>query len=197
MNRALLLAAFATPTLVSLGACGDLPAPASVPVSAPTTTPGPAAIAAVDIASLLSLGEVSEISGVAQLTTRYRDQKSAAASVDPAQVEHIDSFDSLSFDADDGARSLVLTTIDFDSEGAASDRFGLIVGEGSGMLDLPDNIGDVSAYVEANEAGIGSMVVFKKGGWVVTLHTAQGAGISPLVDLEGLTTLARMVADRL
>ena len=131
------------------------------------------------------------------MTTSYRDQKSAAASVDPSQVEHMDSFESLSFGTEDGTRSLVLTTIDFDSQGAATDHMGLMVGEGSGMLDLPDGIGDASAFQEANEAGIGSIVVFKKGEWVVTIHTAQGAGVSPLVSLEQLTALARIVADRL
>ncbi len=113
-------------------------------------------------------------------TASCRSQKSAAASVDPSQVEHIDSFESLSFDTEDGARSLVLTTIDFDSEGAAADHLGLVVGEGSGMLELPDNIGDASAFQEANDAGIGSIVVFKKGEWAVSMHTAQGAGIDPL-----------------
>ena len=109
----------------------------------------------------------------------------------------MDSFQSLSFETEDRTRGLTLTTIDFDTEGAATDHYGLVVSHGPGMLDLPDNIGDDSAYVEASEAEIGSMVVFKKGDWVVQLHTAQGAGISPLVSLEQLTELARIVADRL
>ncbi len=65
------------------------------------------------------------------------------------------------------------------------------------MVDLPDSIGDASLYIEANEAGIGSMVVFKKGLWLVTLHTTQSASATPLVDLAGVETLARIVADRL
>ena len=197
MNRIFLLTSLAMLTLVSLGACGDSPAPTSVPVSTPTATPEPAASAPIDIASLLSVDEVSEISGAGQLTTEYRDQKAGAANVDPLQVAHMDSFDSLSFDADGGTRSLILTTIDFDSEEAANDRADLIMGPDSGMAPLPGGVGDAAAYFEAQGGGIGSMIVFKKGEWVVTLHTAQGSGISPLVDLEQLTTLARAVADRL
>ena len=207
MHRALLLTAFATVSVLSLAACGGsaAPAPASVPtltpepavVSVPAATPEPIEAPQGDINTLLLPAEVSGIAGVDQLTTSYRDQKSGAASVDPSQVEHMDSFDSLSFDTADGAKSLVLTTIDFDSEGAATDHAGLIMGEGSGMRDIPDNIGDASAYLEANKERIGSVVVFRKGEWVVTLHTAQATGISPLVNLEQLKTLARIVADML
>ena len=109
----------------------------------------------------------------------------------------MDSFDLLSFETAGGTQGLTLSTIDFDSEEAAADHFDLLVSDGPGMLDLPDKIGDDSAYLEVNETGIGSVVVFKMGDWVVHLHTAQGAGISPLVSLDQLTELARMVADRL
>ncbi len=194
MNRALLFAAFTTFALVSLSACGGTTEPTPGPASAPQASEEPEQVPANYIALLLFSAEVSEVAGVGPLTTEYRDQKAAAAAIDPAQVEHIDSFDSLWFDIDDGARSLVLTTMDLDSEGAATDRLGLM---SSGMSDLPDKIGDASVYVEVNEAGIGSMVVFKKGEWVVSLHTAQRDGVSPIVDLEKLTTLARTVADRL
>ena len=195
MQRALLLAAFTTLSILSLGACGG--STALAPPSATSVPPGPTTTPSGDITTLLLPAEVSGLAGVDQLTTTYRDQKSAAAAVDPGQVEHMDSFQSLSFETEDRTRGLTLTTIDFDSEGAAVDHYGLVVSDGPGMLDIPDMIGDDSAYVEANEAGIGSMVVFKKGDWVVTLHTAQGRGISPLVDLEQLTELARKVADRL
>jgi hypothetical protein len=161
----------------------------SVPVE-PATTPGG------DVNTLLVAAEVSILAGVDELTTDYRDAKAMAASVDPSQVEHMDSFDMLSIETTDRSRGLTLTTIDFDSEAAAADHMDLMV-EDTGLLDLPDKIGDVSGYVEANDGGIGSVVVFKKGDWVVQLHTAQGAGVSPLVNLEQLTELARLVADRL
>ena len=41
------------------------------------------------------------------------------------------------------------------------------------------------------------MVVFKERLWLVTLHTTQFAGATPLVDLAGVEALARTVADRL
>ena len=58
-------------------------------------------------------------------------------------------------------------------------------------------IGDAVAYRGGNQSGIGSTVVLKKGEWLVSLHTAQAAGATPLVDLAGVEALARMVADRL
>ena len=96
------------------------------------------------IGTLLFPAEVSELAGVDRLTTRYRDQRSFAASVDPSQVENMDSFDSLSFETADRTNSLSLTTIDFSSEGDATDRLDLIKVE-SGMLNHNDNIGDSSA----------------------------------------------------
>lgn len=100
----------------------------------------------------------------------------------------MDPFDSLTFDTADGAMSLVLAAIDFDSEGAATDHVSMTVAEGSGMPDLPDRIGDVAANREAFEAGIGSVIVFKKREWAVILRTTgrrstQRHGVSPVADL--------------
>ena len=191
MHRLLLPIALATLALLSIAACGGSTSSNRTATSEPKTAPPG------DISTLLFPSEVSRAADVEQLTTSQRDQKSAAAAVDPSQVEHMDSFDSLSFDTVDGTRSLVLTSIDFDSEGAATDHAGLMIGEGPGMQDLPRAIGDASAFLEANDGGIGSMIVFRKGEWVISLHTAQGTGIAPLVDLEQLTTLARLVEDRI
>ena len=191
MQRLALLATLATLALFSFAACG------ASTTADPTATPEPKTVPSGDISTLLFPSDVSGFAGVEDLTTAQRDQKSAAAQVDTDQVEHMDSFDSLSFDTEGGARSLVLTTIDFDSEGAVTDHAGLLLGEDSGMSDLTDTIGDASGFLEANEGGIGSMVVFRKGELVILLHTAQGAGIAPLVDLGQLTALARLVADRL
>ena len=149
------------------------------------------------IGTLLLPSDVAAHAGGVELTTQYRDAKAMAAAVDPAQVEHMDSFDSLSFATVDGFRGLTLTTVMFDSEGAAAHHLRLVTSETPGMQDLPDNIGDASSFAEANESDVGSLVFFKKGEWVVTLHTAQPDGVTPLVDLAGLEALARTVADRL
>ena len=149
------------------------------------------------ISTLLTLDDLAGLVGEVELTIQYRDHREGAAKVDPAQFEHMDSFDSLSFDTADGFRGLTLTTIKFDSEGAAADHLELVTSEAPGLQDLSATIGDAAFYVEVNEGGIGSMVFFKKGVWVVMLHTARPDGASPLVDLAGVEVLARTVADRL
>ena len=112
-------------------------------------------------------------------------------------MEHMDSFTVLTFDTGDGYRGLSLTTMDFDSEDAAAAHLAKMTGPESGMRNMDNTIGDSSASLEANQAGIGSMVAFKKGEWVVSLHTAQPDGDTPLVDLAGLEALARTVASRM
>lgn len=97
------------------------------------------------------------------MSTRQLDQKSMAASVDPVQVEHIVSFDSLSFDTEDESRGLTLTAIRLYFETAASDRMELMVEEGPPLEHLAEDIGDVSGCIESNAAGIGSIVIFKRG----------------------------------
>jgi hypothetical protein len=44
---------------------------------------------------------------------------------------------------------------------------------------------------------MGSVVAFKKGEWVVSLHTSHPDGDTPLMDLAELESLARTVAGRL
>ena len=149
------------------------------------------------ISSLLLPREVEALSGGAGLETKITDMKSMAAEVDQAQVEHMVSFDSLSFDTADGLRGLTLTAVLFDSESAAIERFELITGQDSGMQSHSDSIGDASAFLEANEGGIGSLVAFKKGDWVVMLHTSQGSDVARFLELAEVETLARTVADRL
>ncbi|PKB73637.1 MAG: hypothetical protein BZY75_00710 [SAR202 cluster bacterium Io17-Chloro-G7] len=149
------------------------------------------------ISSLLLPGEVEALSGGAELKTEVTDLKSMAAEVDPAQVENLVSFDSLSIDTADGFRGLTLTTILFDSENAAIERFDLITGQESGMQSHSDSIGDASSFLEANEGGTGSLVAFKKGDWVVMLHTIQRSDVAPFLDLSEVETLAMTVADRL
>ena len=195
MRRSSILAGFVTIALFTVAACGE--SSALTPSATPTATLGPTVAPAGDISTLPFPDEVAEPAGGLRLTTHYRDQKSAAAAIDPAQVEHVDSFSSLTFTTEDNSRSLVLTTIDFDSGGAAIDRFGLLSAEPSDMQDTPITIGDASAFWEANESGIGSLVVFKKGEWVVSLYTAQADGVTPLMDIEDIQALARTVASRL
>ena len=66
--------------------------------------------------------------------------------MDPAQVEHMDSFAVLSFD----------------SEEAAATRTALMTRPDSGMHDMDETIGDASVSLEANQGGMGSVVAFKR-----------------------------------
>lgn len=207
MYRPVLIASVSMLALL-LAACGGAatPTPTRVPSDPPTATPtaAPAATATPeavqvpegDISTLLQPDDFADVAGVTGLTTEQRDMKAMAGAVDPTQVENMDSFDLLDF-ASSGGPSLSLITIDFTSDGAATGHFALVSSDGPGMLELTPTIGESSAYVEANAGGIGSAVVFKKGDWVVQLHTAHSSGAEPLVDLAELTALAQLVADRL
>ena len=66
-----------------------------------------------------------------------------------------------------------------------------------GLRELPVQIGDFSFFSKVNASGFGSMVIFMKGNWVVSLHTVQADGVTPVVDTAGLETLARMIAGQL
>ena len=90
---------------------------------------------------------------------------SETTAIEPVLVEHIVSFDSLSFDTADESRKLTLTAIRLDSETAASDRMELMVEEGPPLEHLAEDIGDVSGFIESNPAGIGSIMIFKRGEW--------------------------------
>ncbi len=162
-----------------------------------STTDEPATASASYIGSLLLPEEIAALANGVGLTTQYSDMKAMAEAVDPAQVEQIASFDSLSFEMAGSSQGLALTTIQFDSEEAATNHLELVTSETPGMDNHTSKIGDTSFFAEFNEAGIGSIVVFKKGLWVVMLLTTQSADATPLVDLAGVEALARTVADRL
>ena len=58
-----------------------------------------------DISTLLTVNGVAELTGGVGLSTKQIDMRSMAESVDPTQVEHMISFDSLSFDTALGPRA--------------------------------------------------------------------------------------------
>ena len=150
-----------------------------------------------DISTLLLPDEVAALAGALELTVQYRDQKSAAAAVDPAQVEKIDIWYGLTFEAADGTKGMTFSVIDFDSESSALDHYGTMTSEPSGLQEMSSPIGEASAQVEVNAQGIGSILVFLKGDKVISLHTAQPEGQEPLLSLESLEELAKLVASRL
>ncbi len=148
------------------------------------------------IGALLLPSEVAAIAEGVGLTTNYIDRKLMVADVDPSSVEHMDSCDSQIFDTADGSQSFYPNTIKLDSEEAATNHLALVSSETPGMQDHTTKIGDTSFLAEINEFGIGITVVFKKGFWVVVLHSTQFADSAPLVDLAGIEALAQTVSDR-
>ncbi|MDA1129740.1 MAG: hypothetical protein O2913_13760 [Chloroflexi bacterium] len=149
------------------------------------------------IGSLLLPREVAALADGISLSTNYVDLRSMSFEADPEQFEHIVSFDLLTFIAEGDSQSLSFTTLRFDSDGAASTHLELVVTQTPNMQEHSTKIGDASFFSEVNQSGIGSMVVFNKGDWVVMLHTTQSAESTPLVSLEGVEALARLVANRL
>lgn len=149
-----------------------------------------------DISTLLTVNDVAGLAGGVGLSTKQINMRAMAENVDPTPVEHMISFDSLSFVAADRTQGLTLTTIKFDSE-EADNHMALLALEASTMQDFADTIGDESGSLEVNEGGFGSIVVFKKGVWVIQLHTAQRSGVNPLLDLAGVEAASRLIADQL
>ena len=123
------------------------------------------------------------------------DFKAMAAAVDPAQTTRMDGWYGVVFAVNDTGPGLSFNVIDFDSPSSAQAHFDLVTAEGMQRMD--PSIADASAQVEFNAQGIGSMLVFLAGDRVASLHTAQSDDEQPLVSLEGIEQLARVVASRL
>ncbi len=148
--------------------------------------------------ALLTVEDIeSVLTSMVVLQTEFFDYKKMAEAVDPAQVANMDSWYGMGFDTEDGMKGLTLSAIDFDSQTSAQDHFEMMVAETPGLEIMSSPIGDASAEVEVNAQGIGSIIVFMKGGKVIQLHTAMSAGEEALVDLEGLEELVRIVESRL
>lgn len=184
-------------------------APAVTSAPTATATPSPVnagALPTITEESFMTLLTAEDIRGVqtaeVPLTTRFFDYKAMAEGVDPAQVESIESWYGLSFEAAGGTKGMTFSVIDFNSTASASDHFEKMKSEMKSegppeMQDMVPPIGDASIEVEANSQGIGSMLIFVKGDKVVSLHTAQPDDQEPLLSLEGLKELAQLVAGKL
>ena len=127
---------------------------------------------------------------------RMYDYKAMAEKTDPALVAEMDSFYGISFETTSGL-GLTLSTIDFDTASWASSHFQRILSEDASLAAMDLRIGDLSARSEVNMSGVGSMVLFLNGDKVVSLHTTMGLDDQPLIPLEGLESLARLVEQRL
>ncbi len=137
------------------------------------------------------------LTSIVVLDTEFFDYKKTAGAVDPAQVVNMDSWYGMGFDTEDGMKGLTFSLIDFDSQASAQDHFENMRAQTPGLETMSLPIGDISAEVEVNAQGVGSIIVFLKGRKRIQLHTAMPAGEEALVDLEGLEELARIVESRL
>ena len=164
----------------------------------PGPTPSGVVPAEEAFKALLTLFDVEKLLTTAvRLNTDVTDFKAMAEVVDPAQVQNMDSFYVLSFQTEDRMKGMTFSVIDFDSEASAQGHFEKVNSETPGMQDMDSPIGDASVEVEVNAQGVGSMLVFIKGDNLVMLHTAQPDDQEPLLSLEGLEELAKVVASRL
>jgi hypothetical protein len=148
--------------------------------------------------ALLSVDDVvARTGGSVRPSSAINDLKEMARRVDSAQVEHMDSWYGMMFTVGDTSQGMTFLVIDFDSESAARAHYGTATAEDTMMEVMPTPIGEASAQLELNVQMIGSMLVFVQGDKFISVHTAQPDGVDPLVSLEGLEVLARLVADRL
>ena len=165
------------------------------------TKPDESGIVTVTEENFSALLTVEDVEGVLIVTvplqTEFRDVKKMVESVDPAQVVAMDSAYSLSFEAEGGFKGMTFAVFDWKSQAAAESHFERLTSETSGLSVMDSPIGAASADVRVDGQGIGSTVVFIKGDKAVSLHTSQGKGEQPLVSLEGLKGLARIVEKRL
>ena len=97
-------------------------------------------VASGDISTLLIPGEIAALAGGLELTVQYRDEKSAAAAVDPTQIEKMDSWNGLSLETAGGTKSMTFSVIDFESESSALDHYGTITSEPSGLQEMSSPI---------------------------------------------------------
>ena len=196
-NEAIVAALQRTPAFAIADSSGNRPPLPTVKLKI-VKTGEPLTITDQSFATLLTEEDIRGVlTTEVPLTTRFFDYKADAEAVDPAQVEKMDSWYGLLFEATDGTKGITFSVIDFDSTLSARDHFEKIKAETSPeMQEMDPPIGDASIEVEVNTQGIGSMLVFIKGDRLVSLHTAQPDNQEPLVSRAGLAELAQLVASR-
>jgi hypothetical protein len=162
----------------------------------PVTGDGP--LTQEGFVALLTATDVEDAAtGSASLTTELRDLRSMAASVDPSQVVSIETWYGNSFVAGDGGATLTFTVIDFESNTAAEAHFEKLTSGSPAPQPVDPPIGDASAALRIDTAGIGSTLTFRSGDKIVTLHTTIAEGQPALVEMDALEELARIAAARL
>ena len=150
--------------------------------------------------SLLTAEDIDRVMDAAvPLKAELHDFKDITESVvGTPQVFPMDSGYALEFATEDGESGVWLGVVDLESTTAAAGQYDLVKRQ---TIPAPEimvpPIGHASAELESETGKIGSNIVFFKRDKLVTLHTTRPEGEQPLIDLEGLRTLARLVEQKL
>ena len=189
---------------VMMGACGGggtTTSNATTPIPA-ASSPGGAlgpALTEDTFKALLTAEDVSRLSGdVLLLADRVDDLKAMVASDDPSRTKDMDAAYVVSFAGEQSSRRLTFDVIDYDSPSSALAHFDETVTR-LGMQRMDPSIADASARVEfgAEVQAIGSKLMFLAGDRVVELESRWFDDQQPMLSLEGIEELARLVASRL
>lgn len=170
------------------------PAPTATPVSAPTPTAGPTAPVNFDQTGLNSLlpseAVAAVLPGFSVTGFSFTDFGVGAASVDPAQMDGVDSFTGLSYQGSSAGVTFVV--MDFVSSERALEHLAKIISESDPLDETTPTVGDTSLQGR----GGGVTVVFFVKGELVVLLTASGLPTTD-AELEALLSLAGLVETRL
>ena len=150
------------------------------------------------ISALLSVDDVARmVHGNSALLVEFRDGKAMAAGVDPSQVIAIESWITASFRSIDPIRGMTFSVMDFNSSYTAQEHFDNVISETPGLIVMSEPIGDISAKVVFNGAGLGSIVMYRKEDLFLSLYTAHPVDVEPMMPVEGLVELARLLETRI
>lgn len=188
--------------LISLLLSGLLAAACSgsttTPTVSPSATPAVTGLTEEEFRALLTLKDVTELLGAAvPLRAELFDYKEIARSSEPGKVPLMDSWYGLVLRTEDGARGITLSVVDYKDPATAPDPLKAMESLHPGVRRMAHPLEELSAEVEVNDRGLGSIVAFVQGDKAVQLHTAHPTGEEPLLPLQALEELAQRVARRL
>jgi hypothetical protein len=117
--------------------------------------------------------------------------------VDPQQAVGVVSWLGIVFSQRADGGQITVAVIEYANAADAAARYDEVRFE-SGMGESSDSIGERSASLAVDGAGLGSVVIFLKYNKAVLLTTATAlTDPVPLVDIDGLREIARIAAARL
>ena len=145
---------------------------------------------------LLSKADIERVGADAGgLDRRVEDIYAVAIEASPTQVEHIETWHSVTFTREAEGPTLILSVVEYDTPGPAERR--LDVSEAGPAFERMDQpIGDRS-ILGLPDVDTGTAVTFLQGVRLVTLQAPAGNDGRQLLDPAQLLELAQLVADRL